>query len=151
MEWWQIVLMLLVSIVVGSVGGALLSHLILRFIKKREPTFLDGLLSRFARMSEAPQASVVPVEADSDELYHGRVELNINAPADFMQLLRLQALIHEVPDLQFVSVGGSSAGDSTIIVIADKPLPLASILNQMPMTKCVFQKESNIQLALGAT
>ena len=83
MFWLQTVSVLLVSAVVGVVAGALLSHLIMRFIKKREIIFLSDMLSRFARRHESPQESTVVTETGDDELYFGRVEVHITEPAEF--------------------------------------------------------------------
>lgn len=148
MEWWQIVLILLASIVVGAVVGALLSYLISRFDSKRATTLLSDFTSRFGKKPEAPETSSAPEEVVSDGLYHGRVALEITAPIDFTQMIKLQAYLRAVPDLQLASVGGSAAGDAMIIVIADKPLPLVSILSEMPLAKDVIKKERNIQMAL---
>ena len=150
MVWLQTVSILLVSAIVGVVVGALLSHLILRFIKKRETTFLNDMLSRFARRRESPLESVVAKETGGDELYLGRVELLITEPADFAQVLRLQALLREVAGLRLVSAGGSADGDSTIVVHAEERLPLPSILSQVPIINGVVIGEKSIQLVMEA-
>jgi hypothetical protein len=62
-DWWQIVLILLASIVGGTVVGALLSYLILRFVRKRKKTFLSNLSSRSSKKPEAP-----PVVAEQVKL-----------------------------------------------------------------------------------
>ncbi len=150
MEWWQIVLTLVASVVVGTAVGALLSYLISQFAKKRETTLLSSLIPHSAKTPEAPEASVTPVEAGDDELYQGRVELEIAAPIDFVQMVKLQAHLYEVPELGLVSVGGSADGDTAIVLVADKPLPLLSILKQMPLIKNVAKKQKNIRVALEA-
>ena len=149
MEWWQIVSILLASIAAGAAVGALLSYLIMRFAKKRETTFSSDFPSRFARTPEAPEASLAPAEAGGDELYQGRVELEITAPiVDFAQMLKLQTHLREVPDLQLLSVGGSTDGGTRIVVVVDKPLRLASILSEMPLAKYVVKREKNIQVVI---
>ncbi len=57
MDWWQIVLIYVVFIAAGGIIGALLSYLILRFVKKRETTFLDDLILRFVKKPEATSSS----------------------------------------------------------------------------------------------
>lgn len=148
MVWLQTVSILLVSAIVGVVVGALLSHLILRFIKKRETTFLNDMLSRFARRRESLQESTVVTGTGGDELYLGRVELHITEPADFAQVLRLQALLSEVTGLRLVSAGGSADGDSTIVVHAEERLPLTNILSQVPIINGVVRGEKDIQLVM---
>ena len=61
MDWWRIVLILLAAVITGGIVGALLSYLILRFVKKRETTFLSDLIARFPKKPEA--APAVKVEA----------------------------------------------------------------------------------------
>ena len=65
-------------------------------------------------------------------------------------MMKLEAQLYEVPNLRLVSVGGSAAGDTKIVVIIDKPLPLVSILREMPPVKSVGKKGENIQVALAA-
>jgi hypothetical protein len=65
MEWLQMVPVLLVFAVVGVMAGALLSHLILRFIKKQERTFLNDLFGRFSRGRPSQPVSVAIAEAEA--------------------------------------------------------------------------------------
>jgi hypothetical protein len=58
MEWLRMVPVLLVFAVVGVMAGALLSHLILRFIKKQERTFLNDLFGRFSHRRRSWPADV---------------------------------------------------------------------------------------------
>lgn len=83
-----------------------------------------------------------------DELYSGRVELRIAQPADFIQVLRLQAFLREVAGLWLVSVGGSADGDSTIVVHAEERLPLPSILSQEPIVSSVVKRENGLHLVM---
>jgi hypothetical protein len=192
MEWLQMVPVLLVFAVVGVMVGALLSHLILRFGKKQEKTFLNELFGRFAwRRRSRPEGVAVTkeeaiavtkeeaiavvamaeniiaervvteeniaegavseeavAEAGDNELYSGRVELRIAKPADFIQVLRLQAFLREVAGLRLVSVGGSADGDSTIVVHAEERLPLPSILRQEPIVNNVMKRDNGLQLVM---
>ena len=56
MEGWQIGLLLLAFIIVGTLLGVLISYIILRFVQKRETTFLSALTFRPARRFEASSA-----------------------------------------------------------------------------------------------
>ena len=54
MEWWQILLVVLASLGVGMLLGALSSYLIKRFVKKRGKTLVvDYLIKRFVKKREA--------------------------------------------------------------------------------------------------
>ncbi len=57
MEWWQIALIFLACVAVGVVIGALFSYLILRFVKKREATFMHDIASWFGRRRKAAALS----------------------------------------------------------------------------------------------
>ncbi len=65
MGWLQIVPVFLVCAVVGVMAGALLSHLILRFIKKQERTFLNDLFGRFPRRSQSRLGGVAIAKAET--------------------------------------------------------------------------------------
>ncbi|HEY78715.1 MAG TPA: hypothetical protein G4O09_06345 [Dehalococcoidia bacterium] len=57
MEWWQVLLILIAAVLIGGVIGILISYLILRFVRKRETTFLSDLVARFPKKVEpAPMA-----------------------------------------------------------------------------------------------
>jgi hypothetical protein len=51
-EWWQVLLILIAAVVIGGVIGILISYLILRFVRKRETTFLSDLVARFPKKAE---------------------------------------------------------------------------------------------------
>jgi hypothetical protein len=63
MEWLQMVLVLPGGVVVGIMAGAILSHLILRYIKKQERTFLNDLFERFPRRRRSWPGDVAVAEA----------------------------------------------------------------------------------------
>jgi membrane protein DedA with SNARE-associated domain len=65
MEWWQIVLTLLVSIVVGGVVGALLSYLISRFTKKRKVMQMVQLI-----IDEAKERANTELDRQGEEMVH---------------------------------------------------------------------------------
>jgi hypothetical protein len=52
-EWWQILIILIAAVVIGGIVGILISYVILRFIRKRETTFLSNLIARFPKKTEA--------------------------------------------------------------------------------------------------
>lgn len=52
MEWWQVLLILVAAVLVGGIVGILISYLILRFVRKREMTFLSNLVTRFPKKAE---------------------------------------------------------------------------------------------------
>jgi hypothetical protein len=65
MEWLQMVLVLPGGAVVGIMAGAILSHLILRYIKKQERTFLNDLFERFPRRRQSWPGDVAVAEAEA--------------------------------------------------------------------------------------
>jgi hypothetical protein len=59
-EWWQILIILVAAVLIGGIVGILISYVILRFIRKRETTFLSNLIARFPKKTEAaPMAKPV--------------------------------------------------------------------------------------------
>ncbi len=94
---------------------------------------------------------VATAEAGDFQPYEGRLELEIPPPVDYSQILKFQRYLRDVPDLHLVSIGGASDGGASVIIVINQPLPILSILKQMPLVKDVVKQEKNIQLMLKET
>lgn len=148
MAWWHVVLILLICIISGCLVGILVSYIISRFIQKRNYKSPSNFMSSFSRKPKVLEDNFFPADTAQDELYQGRVELEITAPQSYAQVLRLQAYITRIPGLRLVSVGESAESNTIIVVESDQPLPLLSILSDIPLTKDVVKTERNIRMAL---
>ena len=71
-------------------------------------------------------------------------------PIDSNQLVTLEKLLLQVPNLQVIGQGGSDDGRSWAEVNCVEPLPMVMILKQMPPVKEVAAYGSNIIIALKA-
>jgi vacuolar-type H+-ATPase subunit H len=100
------------------------------------------------RMDWEHQPEEVQPKTDYNRLYQGRVELDIPEPVDFKGLMALQDKIREIASLRLHSVGGSAAGNTTIVVVLDEPLPLVRILAEMLSTRAIVNEGENIILFL---
>ncbi len=242
MEWWQIVLLILGSIVIGILAGALVTYLIGRFTKKpveiplagakigeeleakviakREAEEAKAIAKREAEeakqrakqlieeardrtkqeseesariMAEEKQeaeqankeseegtkeeleygveavaplfvaedksevvepmaeveASVAPTQGDSPRLFEGMLELEITV-SDADQISYLISHLRQVSFLQIMSLSGSTNGERTITVSIIRPLPLLSILREMPQVDASM-KGDKIQVVLKTT
>ena len=92
--------------------------------------------------------SAAAEEEISNQLYEGRLELEIAPPVDFRQVLKLQSNLRGVPDLKVVSVGGSAQGTNTITVALNQPLPLISLLREMPLVEDAVSWGESIRVTL---
>jgi len=98
-----------------------------------------------------PQAEVeagVASTGEGDEgLYQGMLELEI-APVAAKQIPNFLSNLQRVPNLQVVSFKGSATGESIIVVIINRPLPLSAILNEMPLVESAIANGNKIQVTL---
>ena len=68
-----------------------------------------------------------------------------------MQPLKLQKQLRAISNVRVASTGGSAAGNTTVVVIIEEPLPLISILGEMPQVEAAVSKGSSIQVMLEPT
>ena len=85
---------------------------------------------------------------DEERDYEGRLEIGILAPIDANQNQVFEELLAEVSDLQLVGRGGSSDGSNWLEIELNKPMPLVSMLKQMPPVIKVAAHGNNILVAL---
>jgi hypothetical protein len=78
------------------------------------------------------------------------VKLAISSPVDYDELRELSEYLRQVRELRLVLVGGSGEGGTKIIVSAEKPIPLVSVLREMPPVEQVVKKGKEIQVTLKA-
>jgi len=86
---------------------------------------------------------------DEERDYEGRLELGILAPINTKQKKAFEELLTEVPDLHLLGSGGSSNGSSWLEIELDQPIPLVSMLKQMPPVIKVAAHGNNILVALN--
>ena len=89
-------------------------------------------------------------EQVSAELYEGIVKLAIASPVDYEQMKELSEYLRQVQNLHLVLVGGSVEEGTKIVVSAEKPIPLVSVLREMPPVEQVVKKGKEIQVTLKA-
>ncbi|GAJ21556.1 unnamed protein product, partial [marine sediment metagenome] len=58
--------------------------------------------------------------------------------------------LRQVQDLRVVLISGSVDGGSRVIVSVEKPIPLVSIIGEMPPVEQVVKKGKEIQISLKA-
>jgi chemotaxis protein histidine kinase CheA len=97
---------------------------------------------------EAKEEELEP--AATAKLYEGAVELAIVPPIDLAQMENLAKGLSQVENLRLILVGGSVDRGSRIIVSAEEPVPLLSILREMPVVEQVDRKGAEIQVRLKA-
>jgi len=103
----------------------------------------------------AKEESKEEVKEDAEKkvvakLYVGMVKLMIVSPVDYNQMMKLGEYVGQVQNLRLVLVGGSAKEGTKIVVSAEKPIPLVSVLREMPPVEQVVEKEKGIQVTLKA-
>jgi membrane protease YdiL (CAAX protease family) len=93
-EWWQVVLILLASIVIGVVVGAILSYLFLKFVKNRKAAFFGNLNLRSVTKPEVISVAEEPLQLITADLLaeieHNR-KIAIRPLADKLPLFQTDA------------------------------------------------------------
>jgi len=84
------------------------------------------------------------------ELYKGMVKLTIASPVDYEQIRKLKEYLLQVQNLRLVIVGGSVEEGTKIVVYAEKQIPLASVIREMPSVEQVVRVGNEIQITLKA-
>jgi vacuolar-type H+-ATPase subunit H len=85
---------------------------------------------------------------DEEREYEGKLELTILAPVDIQHEKDFEKLLTEVPDLHIIVNAGASDGSNWLEMELDQPIPLVSMLKQMPPVKKVASYGNNIIVAL---
>ena len=96
----------------------------------------------------------MPIQAEEKvgaELYEGMVELTIAPPVDYKQIEKLEEYLRQVQNLRLVLVRGSSEEGTKIVVSAEKPTPLVSVLREMTFVEQVVKEGKEIQVRLKAS
>jgi len=99
---------------------------------------------------QAEEKARKEAEQVSAELYEGMVKLAIASPVDCDQMRELEEYLSQVQELRLVLVGGSVEEGIKIVVSAEKPIPLVSVLREMPPVEQVVKKGKEIQVTLKA-
>ena len=78
------------------------------------------------------------------------MELVILPPVDLEQMKELEEGLHQVQDLRVVLISGSVEEGTKVIVSANKPIPLVSVVSGMPLVEQAVKKGKEIQISLKA-
>ena len=84
------------------------------------------------------------------ELFEGIVDLVILPPVDLGQMKELEKSLHQIQDLRVVLISGSVDKGTKVVVSARKPVPLVSVVSEMPLVEQVVKKGEKIQISLRA-
>jgi len=87
---------------------------------------------------------------DSQTPYTGEVELAIAIPVELKMVSKLYNYLQTIPDIKILRTTGSWDRGTTIIVVADKPIPLISIISEIPDVEViseVLQQDSSVKRA----
>ena len=106
--------------------------------------WLEAELEKPAGTLSEPRA---PYKKAEEELYQGMMELEI-VSLDPKQVPDFVSQLQRVPNLQVVSFKGSSTGESMVVVVANRPLPLPSILREIPSVESAVSNGGKIQVTL---
>jgi len=97
---------------------------------------------------ETSSTQLKPV--DSQTLYTGEVELAIAIPVELKMVSKLYNYLQTIPDIKILRTTGSWDRGTTITVVADKPIPLISIISEIPGVEVMSelpQQDSSVKKA----
>lgn len=82
------------------------------------------------------------------ELFSGTITLNIMPPIDLTQFKNFEEALKQIPEMRLILIGGSMNEGNEIIASAESPIPLLSILKDLPGVAEVNKKGKSIQVTL---
>ena len=88
---------------------------------------------------------------DSQTLYTGEVELAIAIPVELKMVSKLYNYLQTIPDIKILRTTGSWDRGTTITVVADKPLPLISIISKIPGVEVISELPQKDDLVKGTS
>ena len=88
---------------------------------------------------------------DSQTLYAGEVELAIAMPVELKMVSKLYNYLQTIPDMKILRTTGSWDRGTTITVVADKPIPLISIISEIPGVEVISEVPQKDDLVKGAS
>lgn len=90
---------------------------------------------------------------DSQALYAGEVELSIAIPVELKMVSKLYSYLQTISDIKVLRTTGSWDRGTTITVVADKPIPLISIISKMSGVEVIpelLQQDSSVKRKSGS-
>ena len=88
---------------------------------------------------------------DSQTTYIGEVELAIAMPIELKMVSKLYNYLQTIPDIKILRTTGSWDRGTTITVVADKPLPLISIISKIPGVEVISELPQKDDLVKGTS
>ena len=82
--------------------------------------------------TDQPHPTDLPATASEDGLFEGTVELALPPPVALDRMLQIHKHLKETPSIDVLNLGGSVDNGITIRILLDAPLPLLTILNDLP-------------------
>lgn len=85
---------------------------------------------------------------DSQTPYAGEIELAIAIPVELKMVSKLYSYLQTISDIKVLRTTGSWDRGTTITVVADKPIPLISIILKMPGVEVIpelLQQDSSVK------
>ncbi len=124
MEWWQILLIILVAVVVGIIGGALVNYVIERIVKKSATTSLvedlfGKVKGQFVKEREASSAVKQQVKFTAAEDLLGEVKNNHKIATEPVadKLLSFQTQVWDARQYEFDRLPGNLREELTQIYL----------------------------------
>ena len=94
------------------------------------------------------EVSPTDAEANSTKLYRGEVKLEVKSSGGYGQVGRFTERLRKIPNVKLTSLG-SCVQEITIATIAiAEPIPLISILEEMPMVEEVIEQDKYMKVIL---
>jgi len=120
-------------------------------IKETEsiPTLVEDKISEQSKseatISEPAETQIVDIQAvvsaikEDVPLYQGTVELLIPPPLGLDRMLQLHKHLRNIPNVEVLNLGVAADKSITIRVVVENPIPLCSILEELPEVEKVTE------------
>ena len=94
------------------------------------------------------EVSPTNAEADSTKFYRGEIELDIESSGGFGQVGRFTERLRRVPNVKLTSLGSCVQEITMVTITIAKPIPLISILKEMPIVDEVIEQDNSMKVVL---
>ena len=107
----------------------------------KEQARTDAEKASIAKNAETPISDV-------SELYEGDVQMVIESPSGFKQVNQFKTHLRTIDNLS-IALGSWSEDEGFIIVVSlREPMPLGSILSQIPIVEQVYRENKKLVIVL---
>jgi len=95
----------------------------------------NQVMEEATAVDSADKSATLSPPQDNSSLFEGEIEIAMPPPVNMAQLIRFRRNLQDISHLKILRTTGSWKEGSVITALMDRPLPLISVLTEMPEVK----------------